>query len=51
MNKEFRSNSRVYDAIDYGIRYQLYYNKVEAFYIFKPEKLTELVGINWSKCD
>lgn len=51
MNKDFRTNSRVYDAIDYGIRFHLFYNKVEAITIFRPEKLAHLVGINWSKCD
>lgn len=51
MNKDLRSNSRVYDAIDYGIRFHLFYNKVEAITIFRPEKLAQLVGINWSKCD
>jgi hypothetical protein len=51
MNKDLRSNSRVYDAIDYGIRFHLFFNKVEAITIFRPEKLAQLVGINWSKCD
>jgi hypothetical protein len=51
MNKEVRTQLRVYDAVEYGIRYQLYYNKVVGFMIFKPEKLKELVGVNWSECD
>ena len=51
MDKEVRSQLRVYDAIGYGIRYQLFYNKVVGFLIFRPEKLASLVGVNWSKCD
>lgn len=51
MDKEVRNQLRAYDAIEYGIRYQLFYNKVVGFSIFRPEKLSELVGINWSKCD
>jgi len=51
MDKTVRGQIRVYDAVEYGIRYQLYYNKVVGFAIFKPEKLSKLVGINWSKCD
>jgi len=51
MDKEVRNQLRVYDVVEYGIRYQLYYNKVVGFLIFRPEKLSSLVGINWSKCD
>lgn len=51
MDKTVRGQLRAYDAVEYGIRYQLYYNKVVGFAIFKPEKLTKLVGVNWSKCD
>ena len=51
MDKDIRNQYRVYDAVEYGIRYRLYYNKVVGFMIISPEKLAELVGINWSKCD
>jgi len=51
MNKDFRNELRVYDVVDYGIRFQLHYNKVVGINIFKPEKLNNLVCINWSECD
>ena len=51
MDDEFKNQLRVYDAIEYGIRYQLFYNKVVGFVIFKPEELKKQEGINWSKCD
>lgn len=51
MDKEVRNQLRVYDAVEYGIRYQLYYNKVVGFLIFRPEKLASLIGVNWSECD
>ena len=51
MDKDIRNQLRAYDAVQYGVRYQLYYNKVVGFSIFRPEKLASLVGVNWSKCD
>jgi len=51
MDKDIRNQYRTYDAVEYGIRYRLYHNKVVGFMIISPEKLSELVGINWSKCE
>lgn len=50
MDKDIRNQYRAYDAVEYGIRYRLYLNKVVGFMIIQPEKLVGLVGINWSKC-
>lgn len=51
MDKEVRNQLRAYDAVEYGVRFQLYYNRVVGFAIFSPNQLSGLVGINWSECD
>jgi len=42
---------RVYDAVNYGVRYYLISNKIVAFYVSKPSYLETLVGINWHQCE
>jgi len=49
-NKEL-IEMRVYDAVNYGVRYYLVSNKVAAFYVSKPSFLETLVGINWHQCE
>jgi uncharacterized membrane protein YqhA len=42
---------RVYDAVNYGVRYYVFSNKIVGFYVSKPSYLETLVGINWSQCE
>ncbi len=42
---------RVYDAVNYGVRYYVHSNKVAGFYVSKPSYLETLVGINWIQCE
>ena len=49
-NKE-HINMRVYDAVNYGVRYYLLSNKISAFFVSKPSFLETLVGINWHQCE
>lgn len=52
--KEKSANSdiyRVYDSVEYGVRYFLMQNKVTAFTIANPETLINYININWSSCE
>jgi len=49
-NKE-RMDMRVYDAVNYGVRYYLLTNRIAAFYVSKPSLLETLVGINFHQCE
>lgn len=42
---------RVYDVVNYGVRYYVVSNKVAAFYVAKSDLLEKLIGINWVKCE
>jgi hypothetical protein len=48
---EIKVGARVYDIVEYGIRYMLVYNGVVGFSIAKPEHLKTFVDINWGYCD
>jgi hypothetical protein len=42
---------RVYDVVNYGVRYFLSQNVVYGFGIAEPKTLESYIGINWVKCD
>jgi hypothetical protein len=42
---------RVYDVVNFGVRYRLYMNKVFGFTIADKAELVTYVGINWVPCE
>ena len=41
---------RAYDAVQYGTRYIVVKDVVQAFIVVDPEELESLVGFNWEEC-
>lgn len=42
---------RVYDAVEYGTRYRLFENKVDAFVVAEKSQLQSWAGLNWIPCN
>lgn len=41
---------RVYDVVEYGVRYMLVKNRVEGFIVADKDELKSFIGINWVPC-
>lgn len=47
---ETKMYARVYDVVEFGTRYHLYTNKVDALIVADKEELRAMVGFNWDLC-
>ena len=48
---KFYIEHRVYDLVNFGVRYHLFSNKVAAFSLTTPDKLKTYTGFNWIACE